>query len=88
MQDNECSSVMKSCRILCKNIVLLRSELDKCIVSIPNVYSECMDELRVRIIAHNSISICDSVLFLESNHYTYLFYSGWNFVAKFYIYDK
>ena len=47
-----------------------------------------MDELRVRIIAHNSISICDSVLFLESNHYTYLFYSGWNFVAKFYIYDK
>ena len=55
---------------------------------IPNVYSECMDELRVRIIAHNSISICDSVLFLESNHYTYLFYSGWNFVAKFIIYDK
>ena len=85
MQDNERSSVMKSCRILCKNIVLLRSELDKCI---PNVYFECMDELRVRIIAHNSNSICDSVLFLESNHYTYLFYSGWNFVAKFIIYDK
>ena len=87
MQDNECSSVMKSCRILCKNIVLLRSELDKCIC-IPNVYSECMVELRVRIIAHNSNSICDSILFQESNHYTYLFYSGWNFVAKFYIYDK
>ena len=46
MQDNEHSSVMKSCRILCKNIVLLRSELDKCIC-IPNVYSECMLELRV-----------------------------------------
>ena len=86
MQDNECSSVMKSCRILCKNIVLLRSELDKCIC-IPNVYSECMVELRVRIIAHNSNSICDSILFLESNHYTlYLFYSSWNFVANFFIY--
>ena len=89
MQDNEHSSVMKSCRILCKNIVLLRSELDKCIC-VPNVYSECMVELRVRIIAHNSNSICgDSVLFQESNHDTCLFYSGWNFVARiFYIYDK
>ena len=41
MQDNERSSVMKSCRILCKNIVLLRSELDKCIVYlmfIPNAW--------------------------------------------------
>ena len=45
---NKHSSVTKSCRTLCKNIVLLRTELDKCI---PNVYSDCMLELRrVRII--------------------------------------
>ena len=36
---NKHSSVTKSCRTLCKNIVLLRTELDKCIT---NVYSDCI----------------------------------------------
>ena len=51
---NKHSSVTKSCRTLCKNIVLLRTELDKCIT---NVYSDCIWLNReLELLARDAIS--------------------------------
>ena len=76
---NKHSSVTKSCRTLCKNIVLLRTELDKCI---PNVYSDCIGELellsrdaisqKILVMLKKNITTCANNQFLKIKLFSYL----------------
>ena len=71
---NKHSSVTKSCRTLCKNIVLLRTELDKCI---PNVYSDCIWLKRELELSSRGAISQEILVMLEKNITTCALISFW-----------